>query len=107
MTDKLFYNLWLDALEQPNLEMYIGEYGYPDWFDEISEDVDEVVSTLTAIHRVAHMSIREMLTETDLTQGAFAVKFCIPLRTVENWATGKRSCPDYVRLLIARQLKLL
>ena len=107
MTDTLFAKLWRDALKQPSLEMYIGEYGYPEWFDEISEDLDEVVSALTAIHRVAHMSVREMLKEAKLTQNAFAVKFCIPLRTVENWSEEVNKCPDYTRLLIARQLKLL
>lgn len=107
MTDKLFCKLWQDALKQPELEMYIGEYGYPDWFDEINEDADEAISTLTAIHRVAHMSIREMLKEAKLTQNAFATKFCIPLRTVENWSAEVNKCPDYTRLLIARQLKLL
>ena len=106
MTDQLFYKLWRDALAQPNLEIYIGEYGYPYWFDEISEDVNEVVSTLTAIHRVAHMTVREMIKSSGLTQAAFAVKFCIPLRTVENWAMGLRQCPDYTRLLLARQLNL-
>ena len=107
MTDKLFAKLWQDALSQPDCELYIAEYGYPDWFDEISEDVNEAVSTLSAIHRVANMSVREMLSESGLTQSAFAVKFCIPLRTVENWAAEVNKCPDYTRLLIARQLELL
>ena len=30
MTDKLFYKLWKDALEQPDRDMYIGEYGFPE-----------------------------------------------------------------------------
>ena len=107
MTDTLFAKLWRDALKQPSLEMYIGEYGCPDRFDEIGENLDEVVSTLTKIHKVAHMSVREMLKEAKLTQNAFAVKFCIPLRTVENWSAEVNKCPDYTRLLLARQLHLL
>ena len=46
MTDKLFNRLWQDALVQPNEELYIGEYGYPDWFDDISTDAAVVVETL-------------------------------------------------------------
>ena len=49
MTNKLFYKLWNDALEQPDKDMYIGEYGYPDYFNEISADVSEVVSTVFLI----------------------------------------------------------
>ena len=107
MTDKLFYNLWLDALEQPNKDLYIGEYGYPDWFDEISTDAGTVVKILDNIHDVAHMTIRDIISHAELTQSAFAIKFCIPLRTVEDWATGKRKCADYLRLLFCRQLGIL
>lgn len=104
MTDKLFNRLWLDALEQPSKDMYVGEYGYPDWFDEISTDEAEVVRMLESIHDVAHMSVKDIISRAGLSQPKFAVKFCIPIRTVENWATGKRECADYLRLLFCRQL---
>lgn len=107
MTDKLFYKLWNDALEQPDKDMYIGEYGYPDYFNEISADVSEVVSILEQIHKTAHMSVRDIISFTGLSQAAFAIKFCIPLRTVEDWANSRRKCPDYLRLLICRQLGII
>ena len=44
MTDKLFYKLWTDAIAQPDREMYISEYGYPEWFNEISDDAAEITS---------------------------------------------------------------
>lgn len=107
MSDKLFARLWQDALAQPDKEMYIAEYGDPEWFDEISTDLDEVIKCLSSIHDVAHMSIKDILSRSGLTQAAFAVRFCIPLRTVENWATEKRECKDYDRLMFARLLGLL
>ena len=107
MTDKLFYKLWTDALSQPDKELYIAEYGYPDWFDDISQDTGKVVETLGNIHDVAHMSVKDLISASKLTQADFAVKFCIPLRTIENWATEKRKCNDYTRLMIARQLGLI
>ena len=107
MTDKLFAKLWMDALAQPNKEMYIAEYGYPDWFDEIGADASKVVCTLENIHDIAHMSIRDIILNSHLTQSAFAIKFCIPLRTVEDWATGKRKCADYLRLMFAKSLGFL
>lgn len=107
MNDKLFAKLWADALAQPNKDMYVSEYGYPDWFDDISPDTEKVVATLENIHTVAHMSVRELISASGLTQPDFANKFCIPLRTIENWATQKRNCADYIRLMIARQLDLI
>lgn len=105
--DKLFNKLWLDALAQPNKEMYVGEYGYPDWFDHISEDANKVVKVLEQIHFVAHASMREIVKASNLTQAAFSTKFCIPLRTVEDWVAGRRNCPDYVRLMIAENLGII
>lgn len=106
MTDRLFCKLWRDALAQPDRELYIAEYGYPEWFDEISTDASEAVRILGNIHDVAHMSVRDMISSSGLTQSAFAMRFCIPLRTVEDWATDKRKCADYIRLMFARSLGL-
>lgn len=107
MNDRLFARLWKNALEQPSKEMYIAEYGYPEWFDEISPDPVKATYILGQIHDAAHMSIRDIISAAGLTQSAFAVKFCIPLRTVEDWATGKRKCKDYDRLMFARLLGIL
>lgn len=107
MTDKLFAKLWKDALAQPNKELYISEYGYPDWFDEISTDPLKTLQILESIHDVAHMSVRDIICKSELTQSAFATKFCIPLRTVEDWATNKRKCTNYNRLMFAKSLGLL
>lgn len=107
MTDKLFAKLWIDALDQPDKELYIAEYGYPDWFDEISQDPDAVIDTLGNIHDTAHMSVKDMVKKSGMSQAKFSEKFCIPKRTVESWCMGERSCPDYVRLMLARLLGYL
>lgn len=106
MTDRLFEKLWKDALAQPDKELYIFEYGCPDWFEEISPDVSKTISILSSIHDVAHMSIKDMVSKTGLTQAAFSTKLCIPLRTIEDWVSGKRNCADYNRLAYAKCLGL-
>lgn len=107
MTDKLFNKLWKDALNQPSEEMYLSEYGYPDWFDEISQDPSEVIEVLRNIHRVSKMTFKDILKEAGLSQTAFSEKFCISLRTVQHWNSGDRKCPDYLRLLICKYLGIL
>lgn len=107
MNDKLFAKLWLDALKQPNKELYIAECGYPEWFDDISTDHDVVIDILGNIHDVAHMSIRDMVKKSGMSQAKFADHFCIPKRTVESWCMGDRTCPDYVRLMMARLFEYL
>lgn len=44
--------------------------------------------------------IRELCREYGLTQRALADRFGIPLRTVEDWSTGRHKCPDYTVRMI-------
>lgn len=105
--DKLFNKLWFDALAQPDKELYIAEYGYPQWFDYIIDDIDVIVKLLANIHDVAHMSVKDMVDRSGMSQAEFACKFCIPLRTIESWCLQKRNCSDYIRLMMARSLGIL
>ena len=52
------------------------------------------------------MTIREILNITGMTQTALSKRFDIPLRTVQNWATGQRECPIYIRKMIIEILRL-
>ena len=49
--------------------------------------------------------VRELCREHGLTQRALAERFGIPLRTVEDWCTGKHKCPEYVVRMMAELLK--
>lgn len=49
--------------------------------------------------------IRELRAGTGMTRKAFAEHLGIPLRTVEDWETSKRTPPDYIPRLISYQLK--
>lgn len=50
--------------------------------------------------------IRALCEQYSLTQSGLAKRFGIPLRTVEDWATGKRKPPDYVVAMIQRILEI-
>lgn len=107
MNSKLYYKLWLDAKSQPNKEMYINEYGYPDWFDEISTDPDEVVSFLGEIHDKIWTPFKDILDGYGLSKAEFSRRFCIPIRTVEDWYSGKRKMPEWAKKLIIEKLEIM
>lgn len=50
--------------------------------------------------------VRKICEQYGLTQAALAQRFGIPLRTVEDWATGKRKPPSYVVAMMERILEL-
>lgn len=70
-------------------------------------DLDAEKERLSRIWELAHLSMREMVACTGLSQTAFAKRAGIPLRTVQNWCAGSRDCPAYVRFLLAEHYNLL
>lgn len=70
-------------------------------------DLDAEKARLSTIWDVAHLSMRELVDRTGLSQTAFAKRAGIPRRTVQGWCLGERDCPTYVRFLLAEHFELL
>ena len=70
-------------------------------------DIDAEKERLSVIWDLAHLSMRELISRTGLSQTAFAKQVGVPLRTVQDWCGEKRACPTYVRFLLAEHYKLL
>lgn len=93
-----------DAASQQDKELFIAEYGYPDWFDEISEDPEKVIEYLGAVHDIVNIPFKAFVKNTGMSQAKFAKRFCIPQRTVESWCMDDRKCPVYLRIAFAEIL---
>ena len=70
-------------------------------------DMDAEKTRLSRIWDLAHLSMRELISRTGMSQTSFAKGAGIPLRTVQNWCAGSRDCPVYVRFLLAEHYSLL
>ena len=105
MNKKLYHKLWNDAMAQPDKELYVAEYGYPDWFDEIGETPEEIISFLGELHDIIWRPFGEYIRESGMTQKEFSEYFCIPKRNIEQWSTGKHYPPAWVRRLIIEKLR--
>lgn len=96
--DKLFLMLWSDALSSNDRDTFISAFD-----DAAAPDIPaDRIDTLSRIWDAAHLTIRDIRQHTGLSQAAFATRYCIPTRTLEDWERGARSCPDYLRLLLAQ-----
>ena len=51
------------------------------------------------------MSIQEMRALLGLSRASFSRIYKIPVRTLENWESGVRKCPDYVMYLLDRVVR--
>ena len=50
-------------------------------------------------------TIKEICTEYNITQTELSKRFGIPLRTVQDWHSGRRTPPDYVVIMMAELLQ--
>lgn len=104
MTYTIFSRLCADALDQPDLDLYIAERGYQDdWMPQYTDD--QVAGILTDIHTCVRSSdFSDIVRISGLSRRAFAIKHGIPVRTADNWATdtgaNKHSAPEYVMQLL-------
>lgn len=108
LPDALFSELWSEALASRDLDAYISSQAASSaWGGDADAEAPEYrVEMLSQIWNAAHLSIKDIRAHTGLSQAAFASRYCIPRRTVEDWERGVSRCPDYLRLLLARDAGL-
>lgn len=92
-----------------NRDAYISDMALSTiWEDaEDAEDADipaERLTLLGAIWDGAHCTIPELIQKYGLTQTGFSQFFNIPIRTVQDWCGGRRTCPPYVAAMAAELL---
>lgn len=104
------YHLALTEIENyTDRDAFVSDLALSSAFPEES-DITVTASELILIWDAYHMTIRDLRTAADLSRMDFSRRFCIPIRSVENWecnGPNSRECPTYVRLLIAEALGLM
>ena len=103
MTDKQFNTVFFDAISSPDRDAFVSDWARSTIFAGVSS-APALVEELGDVWDVAHLSVADIRAATGLSQRAFAERHCIPRRSLENWeteGTQARSCPAYVRLLLA------
>ena len=104
MTDKLFFTIFGAALDAAGRDAFVSDWSLSSaWDDAPDADIPaDRIAALGGIWDAAHLTIRDIRQHTGLSQVAFATHYCIPRRTLEDWERGARSCPSYLRLLLAQ-----
>ena len=85
-------------------ERLLGEIGFP---EELKLPADGLTKAIDIIAAAAENSMKELVELSGLSMRAFAEKYMIPYRSIQNWcAEGKeaRTPPDYLALLIGYEL---
>jgi hypothetical protein len=98
MTDRLFREIWQQAIDAPDEDAFISAVNCPD------KDLLTVQDQLSRLWHVANDDFRTLLDAFNMTQTIISTRFCIPFSSVQNWACEMRVCPPYLRLMMAEAL---
>lgn len=98
MTDRLFRELWQQAIDTHDEDAFVTAANCPD------ADLLTVQDQLRRLWHVAHDSFRDFLAALNMTQTMITTHFCIPFNTVRKWACDIHPCPPYLRLMMAEAL---
>ena len=109
MTDKQFYFCFTEIDNYQDRGAYVSDMALSSiWEDTPSDEIPAGrVEAIAKIWDAYHKSVKDIAAEAGLSQRKLSDRFCIPLRTVEDWCAGKRTPPDYVRMMMQELLGLL
>ena len=109
MTSNQFNFCVQNAMDFTDPDAYVSELALSSiWGDTPDAAIpQERLTDLRQIYTVVNRTPKEIVAASGLSQAAFAERYCIPKRTIENWCSGARECPLYTRLLLQRAEGLL
>lgn len=109
MTDAQFAACVREAPAYDDIDAYISDLALSSiWGDAEFADIPAArIDQLRAIYAAVNRPVCAIVTASGLSQAAFAKRYCIPRRTVEDWCRGIAQCPLYTRLLLQRVEGLL
>ncbi len=109
MTDKQIYRLYGEAANYTDPDAFASDAALslldPD--DPGQEADMALFEQLCTLWHIANDPFKSLLERMGLNQTQCSTRFCIPLRTVQDWAGDRRTPPPYVRLMMAEAVRLV
>ena len=104
MTDRQYHLAATEAANYIDIGAYCSDLLTSSAFAPEDETADLDLAPIPELRRIwkaVNLPFRDLLRELGLSQTACARRFCIPLRTIQNWARNIARCPVYTRLMIS------
>lgn len=111
--DRVFYKLWKAADSNIKIYDYIDIFVSPlsagriDFRRKYKMNELQIINMLENIYNAAHLTVKEIINLSGKRKADIGYIFCIPIRTIEDWCSGKNKCPAYIRLMMIRKFGLL
>lgn len=109
MTNKMIHVLYGEAVNYTDPDAFASDSAMSVLNPEDPEqEIDlAVFNQLRVLWHVANDPFKDFLRMLGIKQSECAIRFCIPLRTVQSWALRERDCPRYIRIMMAELTGIL
>lgn len=109
MWRKLFVELVKEVPAYKSRDAYISDMALSSiWGDAPDDEIPaERLEQLGMVWDAVNRPVSEIVKSKGLSQAAFARLYMIPLRTLEDWCSGTRSCRLYDRIFLQEAVGLL
>lgn len=109
MTDKQIYRLYGETVNYTDPDAFASDAALslldP---EDPGQEVDmDLFDQLRTMWHIANDPFKVLLGHIGLSQTQCSTRFCIPRRTVQEWAGERRTPPSYIRLMMAEAAGLL
>lgn len=110
MEAKIYSVAVVESLNYLDRDVFISDFALSSVWGGGADVTDQDLSARSEwcgqLWDAAHRTFKDIARESGLSQRALAQRFCIPLRTAEDWGRGASSCPIYTRLMMQECLGL-
>lgn len=99
-----FNKLWKSANSEDNEnEFVVKNHEWP--YRKYKMEYDVFSMMLHRIYIASKRTFKDIIDANNYSKSKVSNAFCIPIRTVEDWYTGKNKCPGHIRLMLLRYFK--
>ena len=109
LPDNLFFVLVMEAAKDQDRDRYVSDWSLSSIWDD-REEMDTIpknrIEMVGKIWDAVHMPFSKIRKASGLTKTAFAARYCIKKRNIENWEYGNRDISVALKLLLEKEVGL-
>lgn len=107
MDFKTYRELYLQAGDYKDFDLYVMERGWQDWMEEYAEEdnnADRIVAVMDFIYKAYRCNAKELCKLAGIKMTTLTELIGVNYRTVQRWASGEIDFPAHIKLLTSYAL---
>ena len=108
--DRIFHKLWDSIDKYDGREDYVSALSTDSSlfnYNSYKMTYSEAIYLLNSLYKAKNMTFKELIDAAGVKKSEISHIFCIPIRTVEDWYSGRNRTPSYIKIMVLKQYHML